>query len=170
MLFTCKGIQQKLLKRSCPQNGAARLPFLGVPPSSSSPGEGRLGDCLWKNLQPWEPRRGQWRWGRACLGGVLSMAISEVPLESGLGLGMASPRRTEKLHPFLPPSARGNSSDRGSGGRSLPRTSPQEAGGGGEGRALTKCLVQGGGGSSTSSPRGGAFQGGKEGGGDPSYL
>lgn len=31
VLFSCKGIQQKLLKRSRPQNGAARLPFLGVP-------------------------------------------------------------------------------------------------------------------------------------------
>lgn len=42
--------------------------------------------------------------GRACLGGKLSVAISEVPLEWGLGHGMASPQEELKnsILPFLP--------------------------------------------------------------------
>lgn len=102
MLFSCKGIQQKLLKRSCPQNGAAHLPFLGVSHLLLLLPRGReAGGTVYQSLQPWKPPWGHWR-REGRLGGVSSMAISKVPLEWGLGHGMASPRRTKNLHPFLP--------------------------------------------------------------------
>ena len=65
VLFSCKGIQQKLLKRSCPQNGAARLPFLGVPHFLLIPRGEEPGGVLFtkESLQPWEPQWGHWRRG-----------------------------------------------------------------------------------------------------------
>lgn len=64
VLFSCKGIQQKLLKRSYPQNGAARLPFLGVPHFLLIPRGGEPGGVFTKeSLQPWEPQWGHWRGG-----------------------------------------------------------------------------------------------------------
>lgn len=61
VLFSCKGIQQKLLKPSCPQNGAARfaLPWCAPPPPQWG---GEAGVLLTKeSLQPWGPHWGHWR-------------------------------------------------------------------------------------------------------------
>ena len=60
--------------------------------------------------------------GRACLGGMLSAAISEVPLEWGLGHGMASPQEELKnsILPFLP-RPEPNLPDKGSKGLTLLR-------------------------------------------------
>ena len=126
VLFSCKGIQQKLLKRSCPQNGAAHfaLPWCAPPPPQ---GGGEAGVLFTKeSLQPWGPRWGHWR-GDACLGGVLSVAISKVPLVWGLGHGMDAPR-SKKLRPFFATSARAKSSRQGQQRTLLPRSSPQGAG------------------------------------------
>ena len=125
VLFSCKGIQQKLLKRSCPQNGAARLPFLGVPhflliPRGGEPGEG--GAVYQRKSPALGATVGALEKGRACLGGMLSAAISEVPLEWGLGHGMASPQEELKnsILPFLP-RPEPNLPDKGSKGLTLLR-------------------------------------------------
>jgi hypothetical protein len=87
VLFSCKGIQQKLLKRSCPQNGAARLPFLGVSHLLLVPRGGEAGGLLPKKVSNPRNHGGDTRDWRACLEGILNMAISEIPLEWGWGLG-----------------------------------------------------------------------------------
>lgn len=95
VLFSCKGIQQKLLKRSCPQNGAARLPFLGVPhflliPRGEEPGGGvvyqRKSPALGATVGALEK-------GRACLGGMLSAASQRCPWSGGWGMGWPPPKK-----------------------------------------------------------------------------
>lgn len=82
MLFSCKGIQQKLLKRSHPQNGAARLLALPwcapLPPSPQ--GRGAWGTVLPKKVSSPGSHGGGTGEGEG-LSGILSLAISEVPLE-----------------------------------------------------------------------------------------
>lgn len=79
-------------------------------------------------------------------------------------MGWPPPRRTKKLHPSLPTSARAKSSKTraakdspSSGSQNQPSGDRRGWGRGREGRASTKCLVRGGGRSTTSSPSGGAF-------------
>lgn len=95
VLFSCKGIQQKLLKRSCPQNGAAHLPFLGVPhflliPRGEEPGGGvvyqRKSPALGATVGALEK-------GRACLGGMLSAASQRCPWSGGWGMGWPPPKK-----------------------------------------------------------------------------
>lgn len=117
--------------------------------------------------------------GDACLGGVLSVAISKMPLEWGLRHGMYAPR-SKKLHPFFATSARAKSSRRGQQRTLLPRSRPQGAGGGGGGGRCSgerssgespdkvSCTVVG----EAAQPAlpVGVHFGGKVGGGGPSYL
>ena len=124
VLFSCKGIQQKLLKRSCPQNGAARLPFLGVPhflliPRGEEPGGGC---CLPKKVSSPGSHSGGTGEGEGLSGRDAERGLSEVPLEWGLGHGMASPQEELKnsILPFLP-RPEPNLPDKGSKGLTLLR-------------------------------------------------
>lgn len=85
VLFSCKGIQQKLLKRSRPQNGAAHLPFLGVPQFFLVLRGGETGGQLPKNVFSPRSHRGGTGEAKTCLEGILSMAIPDVPLKVGAG-------------------------------------------------------------------------------------
>ena len=104
VLFSCKGIQQKLLKRSCPQSGAARLPFLGVPHLLLIPGGGGVageGGTVYQRKSPALGAPVGALEGGGGPGGVLSMAISEVPQTGGWHEKWPPSRRTKKFHPLL---------------------------------------------------------------------
>lgn len=130
VLFSCKGIQQKLLKRSCPQNGAAHLPFLGVPHFLISRGREVGGLLPMKVSSPGSHCEGLG--GGGLSGRLLSMVISEVPLRVGAGSwGILPQELKNSILSFLPQSEP-NLPDRGSRELYLPRISPQ---GLGEGRS-----------------------------------
>ena len=159
VLFSCKGIQQKLLKRSCPQNGAARLPFLGVPHVLLVPRAGEPGGTVYRKVSSPGSHRG--RRAGPVREGCRARPSQGCPWSGGWGLGWPPPRT--KLHPSLPASARAKppktraAKDSPSSGSQDQPSGVRGLGGGGEGRASTKCLVRGGARSTTSSPCGGAF-------------
>lgn len=81
------------------------MPFLGVPHFLLIPRGGEPGGTVYQRKSPaLGATVGALEKGRACLGGKLSVAISEVPLEWRLRHGMASPQEELKnsILPFLP--------------------------------------------------------------------
>ena len=103
VLFSCKGIQQKLLKRSCPQNGAARLPFLGMPHVLLLvPREGEPGGTVYQRVSSPGSHRGGTGEGL----GLSGRGAERGHLRGAPGVGAGAwdglPQERNSILPFLP--------------------------------------------------------------------